>query len=59
MVGTRDRHITVPRPMHEAVITVAAERGVTFSDVVVAALDTYLPAVTKWQPIRLPGRVDG
>lgn len=45
--------------MHEAVITVAAERGVTFSDVVVAALDTYLPAVTKWQPIRLPGRVDG
>lgn len=40
--------------MRDAVVEVAADRGVSFSDVLVAALDAYLPAVTAWEPIRLP-----
>lgn len=52
--GTRAKNITIPRDLHDAVVAVGAERGVTFSDVIVAALDAYLPHVSRWEPRRLP-----
>lgn len=42
------------RDHYEAVLSVAAERNETFSDVVKAALDAYLPLVMDWKPVRLP-----
>lgn len=55
MRGTVARNVSLPRPMRDALISIAAERNCTVSEVIVAAVDAYLLSITDtWQRMRLP-----
>ena len=53
--GTRPVNVSLPRKMAVGVKRAADAHGVSVSDVIAHALDSYLPSVIDWQPILLPG----